>query len=363
MRQKSRRRPFSIPLISILLYSFLSISFLQAAETSAAPDAPKLFESDEILSVTITAPWRDLVRDKKYQGTYAATIEYTDHTGTVVTHKLTVERRGIKRQETCRMPPIRLRFEKAEVKGSAFRGQDSLKMVTHCQSSGRYDQYYILEMMAYRMYNLVNDFSFRVRPLSVTYKDSEKGSEEEDRFAFLIEDDSDVAKRNGLKKLEIPRIGASRLDKATSSDFALFQLMIGNVDWAALSGPDPEECCHNVKLVAPRPLKGGDTIWPVPYDFDSSGIVDAPYAQPPDSLRINTVTQRVYRGYCAHNETLQDSRQKLIALEAAIMGVLDSDERLAERSKKKATSYLEKYFDLLRDDKDFEKSVITKCRK
>ena len=152
------------------------------------------------------------------------------------------------------MPPIRLRFEKSEVADSPFRGQDSLKMVTHCKKSDRYDQYYILEMMAYRMYNLMTDFSFRVRPLTVHYQDSDGGHDEEGRFAFVIEDDSDVGKRNGLRKLTVPKIYPSRLDKSTSSDFALFQYMIGNTDWSALTGPDPEECCHNVKLVAPRPF-------------------------------------------------------------------------------------------------------------
>jgi hypothetical protein len=236
-------------------------------------------------------------------------------------------------------------------------------MVTHCKNSDRYDQYYLLEMMAYRMYNLVTDYSFRVRSLSVTYKDTEKGEAEAGRFAFLIEDDSDVAKRNGLKKLEIDRIGPSRLEKTTVGDFSLFQLMIGNLDWSALKGPDPKECCHNVKLVAPRPLEKGDKIWPVPYDFDATGLVDAPYAGPPNHLGLNSVTQRLYRGYCVHNDALPAAREKQLALESEIMAVLDSDPRLSEREKKGATRYMEKYFEMLKDDKDFERATVKKCRK
>ncbi|MDX1397911.1 MAG: hypothetical protein R3204_05230, partial [Oceanospirillum sp.] len=67
-------------------------------------------------------------------------------TSAAVVLDLTVERRGIKRQDACRFPPIRLRFEKDVVKGTAFRGEKSLKMVTHCEKSDRFDQYYILEM-------------------------------------------------------------------------------------------------------------------------------------------------------------------------------------------------------------------------
>ena len=353
-----------ISLTALIFSVFLGASpALQAAETEAEEKAPKLFSSEDILSVTISAPWSDLKRDKNFQGPYPATIEYKDHNGNDVTHQLTVERRGIKRQEACSFPPIRLRFEKTEVKDSLFRGETSLKMVTHCRNSDRYDQYYLLEMMAYRMYNLITDYSFRVRALSITYKDTGGDDEEADRFAFLIEDDSDVAKRHGLKKLEIPRIGPSRLDKSIVGHFSLFQLMVGNVDWSALSGPDKDECCHNVKLIAPRPLEKDDKIWPIPYDFDATGLVDAPYAEPPDTLGLSSVTQRLYRGYCVHNDTLPEARQRQLELEAEIMAVLDSDPRLAEREKKAATRYMQKYYKMLKDDKDFDRATVRKCRK
>jgi len=362
MKAESKLRCLASLFFTCLICLVLSSASLHAADADSAPVTPKLFDSEETLKVTITAPWQELERNKSYQGPYPATIEYEDHTGKHLTHDLTVERRGVKRQEACRIPPIKLRFEKEEIKDTVFHGQTSLKMVTHCQNSDRYDQYYLLEMMAYRMYNQVTKYSFRVRSLSVSYKDSKNGSVDADRFAFLIEDDSDVAKRNGLKKLEIPRIRPSRLESETASDLALFQYMIGNTDWAALSGPDPEECCHNVKLIAPRPLKDGDKIWPVPYDFDSAGIVNAPYALPAEGLGIHSVLQRLYRGYCAHNETLPAARQKLLAQQAAMMGVLDSDERLVQRSRNKAAKYLEKYFKIIGDDRDFEKSVVKMCR-
>lgn len=347
------------------LFLLCLVAIAGSPSASAAKDdvAPKLFKSDENLEVTITAPWEDLMRNDEYQGTYPARMRYTDSTGKDWNHVLTVERRGVKRQEACRMPPIRLRFEKSEVADSPFRGQDSLKMVTHCQKSERYDQYYLLEMMAYRIYNVITDFSFRVRPLSVTYEDSDGGHTEKDRFAFVLEDDSDVAKRNGLRKLKIPFVYPSRLEKTTASEFALFQHMIGNTDWSALKGPDPEECCHNVKLVAPRPFEEGHQAWPVAYDFDASGIVNAPYAVPPEGLGLNSVTQRLYRGYCAHNEALPAARQKILDRKAEILAVFDSDERLNSRSKKRGQRFVERYFDILEDDYDFEREVVRKCRK
>jgi hypothetical protein len=304
---------FPLLLMAILLAGTAPV--LAQAKEDGPPKPAKLFDNDETLTVTMRAPWIDLERKVKYQGAYPATIEYTDDLGNSMTHEMTVERRGITRQRVCRYPPVKLRFEKERVKGTTFRGQKSLKLVTHCE------------------------------------------------FAFLIEDDSDVAKRNNLKKLRTPRITPSQLEPQLSSYFSLFQYMIGNVDWAALSGPDPKECCHNVKLLAPKPLGPQDWIYPAPYDFDSSGLVDADYAAPPNGLPINSVTQRLFRGYCRHNTTLEDARTHILEKKAAILALIENEERLQSGSKKKASKYIGKYFEILEDQDDFESQIISRCRK
>jgi hypothetical protein len=357
------RRKFMKP-FSRTLYFVLPFLLLIGADVHGDDKPPKLFESDQMLEVTLSAPWQNIARNERNQDPYPATIEYGGANGETVRHAGTVERRGVKRQEACDFPPIRLRFEKDEVKGSLFRGQKSLKMVTHCMKSSRYDQYYRLEMLAYRIYNLVTDFSFRVRPLTVTYYDSEREKIFDTRFAFVIEDDSDLAKRNGMKKLEVAYILPNRLDDRTSSQMSLFQFMIGNVDWSALRGPDPEECCHNVKLAAPRPFTDDDIAYPIAYDFDSSGLVDPPYAGPPPGLGINSITQRLYRGYC-HNDAkaMGEVRQQFIELKPDMLAIIEQDGMLTERTRKKSMRYLGKFFELLEDDRDFERYVTEKCRK
>jgi hypothetical protein len=350
--------------IALNLAGWLALAIAQPVTAQDEPPKPaKLFSTDSTLAVTLTAPWRELQRKEDYQGAYPARIEYDDEAGNTVQLELTVARRGIKRQEACKFPPIRLRFEKQTVKGTAFRGEKSLKMVTHCEKSKRFDQYYVLEMLAYRMYNLLTDYSFKVRPLEVTYLDSDTGTAEQSRFAFLIEDDSDVAKRNDLKKLTIPSVSVNRLEPEVTSLFSLFQYMIGNVDWAATAGPDPEKCCHNVKLIAPKSLGPDDLVVPVPYDFDSAGLVDAPYAAPPEALPIRSVTQRLFRGYCVHNTTLESARQLLLDRESEIRSLISAEDLLTSGSKKGADKYLGQFFDLLKDPGDFGKYVREKCRR
>jgi hypothetical protein len=353
------RITFNLCMVLVLL---LPISSVPGAENENSASKPaKLFTTDEAISVTISAPLQDIERNEEYQGTYPGKIEFTDELGNATSLNMTVERRGRTRQVVCRFPPIKLRFDKAEVKGTSFRGQKSLKMVTHCQKSSRYQQLYVMEMLVYRMYNIITDFSFRVRPLSVTYVDSEHGDRQGPRFGFLIEDDSDVAKRNGQKKLEIPKAAKKQLDSSVTTNFTLFQYMISNLDWSAISGPDKGKCCHNAKLIGQDPEK--DPVYPIPYDFDAAGLINAPYASPPAKLPVRNVTQRLYRGFCAHNDTMEDSRQRFLSNEQAIMAVVRDEPLLNSNTSKKALKFLEKFFDTLKDDQDFQKKIIEKCRK
>jgi hypothetical protein len=355
-------RSASLFFITLVLLLTCPLSLSAQEKSDGAPKPSKLFKSNETMKVTMTAPWRDLSRQESNQNPYPAKIEFTDDLGNTVTLDMTVERRGITRQKICDFPPVKLRFDKEAVKGTTFRGQKSMKMVTHCKRATRFEQFYIKEMLAYQMYNLITDYSFRVRPLTVKYVDSKTGSTDESRFAFLIEDDSDVAKRNGLKKLKLPKMKVSQLDSKVTSEFSLFQYMIANVDWAALSGPKPE-CCHNVKLIGPDPLQAADHAFPIPYDFDSSGMVDAPYAGPPRGLPIKSVTSRLFRGYCRQNDTLEDARVHILAQRSAILALISDEDRLNSNTKKKTTKYIDKFFDIIQSPKYFKKLVIEKCRK
>jgi len=363
-------------LASILAALLLMVTAPVAAlETGDGVKPAKLFDSSDTLEISMTAPWRELVRNEDYQGTYPAEMEYTDELGKAESLHLTIERRGLTRQRVCKIPPVKLRFEKDAVRGTTFRGQENLKMVTHCQMSEKYEEYYILEMLAYRMYNLLTDYSFLVRPLIATYYQVENEDKEEQRFsffkkkksegpvfAFLIEDDKDVANRHDLKKLHISRVSPAQLDSDEGALLALFQYMIANVDWAATSGPEPGECCHNVKLIGPEPTRPDDTVYAIPYDFDSSGLVDSEYAAPPDGLPIREVTQRLYRGYCTHNPSLEKAREEMLANEQAIYGLVKTESRLEPGQQHKALNFLGGFFEIMKDDDLFREQVIKKCR-
>ena len=319
-----------------------------------------LFESDAALAVTLQAPWTDVVKKSPRPLRHPAVLSYVDAQG--LSHRIdaTVETRGITRLSLCRFPPLRLRFARTALTGTEFEGQNSLKLVTHCSPGQVWEQYYLQEMLAYRIYNLVTDDSFRVRPLDITYQDVSSGKSNGPRFAFLIEDVDDMARRNGRKESPQATFAPREFDAVALSRLMLFQYLIGNTDWEVLSGPQKDKCCHNVRVTN---AAAADGKIPVPYDFDSSGMVDAEYAGPHESLPIRKVTERLFRGFCRHNEALETVRREFLGHRQAIFGLLENESRLSQQRRRTVTRYFETFYATLESESRFARDISGKCRK
>lgn len=343
---------FFLLLICILLF----VSFSSVADEVKPP---KLFSDTNELSVTLTGPWYTIRKQVKDNKLYPVTLSYRDASGQQQTIKAQVGPRGITRRlKVCKFPPLKIHFDKEEVKGTPFRGNKSLKLVTYCDTNRKYEQYYIKEFLAYRIYNLITELSFRVKPMMIEYKDIEE-NDSITRFGFLIEDLDDVAKRNKLEKLTLSSISLSDLDAVASSNFSLFEYMIGNLDWAALGGPK-DSCCHNSRLIG-----AGNDINPkygVPYDFDSSGLVNAHYAAPPSELRVRDIRQRLYRGFCPFNFTLPQTVDLFNEKKMEILSLFEKNTHLDDKKRAVAIDYIESFYEIINDPSRFEKLIIDKCR-
>ena len=136
----------------------------------------------------------------------------------------------------------------------------------------------LLEYSAYRLYNQLTPASHRVRLATIDYVGSDNRPLTT-RIGFFLEDIDDVAARNGMRRAATgERIGSSQLSSADAARLAMFEYMISNLDWSMRAGPPGDRCCHNSRLLG----RAGAAInlFPVPYDFDFSGLVSAPYAAP-----------------------------------------------------------------------------------
>ena len=138
------------------------------------------------------------------------------------------------------------------------------------------------------------------------------------------------------------RIPIADLSAPDAARYALFQHMIANHDWSMRAGPVGKNCCHNAELIGP--LAPGQTI-PIPYDFDFSGFVGAPYATPPSELDITDVRQRLYRGYCIHNadvmaaaRQMRDARPQILAVLTEVPGLDPQDSGSVRQATSAASS-------------------------
>lgn len=344
--------------VFLLLISFLLISPLSYAEKEAKPT--KLFKNYDELQVTLTGPWSTIKRKKKGDAKYPVQLTYTGDDGAQHTLDAEVALRGITRRRICDFPPLKLHFDKKKMKGTKFRGNKSLKLVTYCDTNSKYEQYYVKEFLTYRIYNLITEYSFRAQPMVIEYKDSERDNKPITRFGFLIEDTDDVAKRNNLEKLSVVSVPYRDLEPVTTSQLSLFQYMIGNLDWAATSGPKDDSCCHNSKLIG-----AGDDLDPkfsVPYDFDSSGLVNAHYAAPPEGLKVKNVRQRLYRGFCVNNDELPQTVALFNEKKADILALFQNNTHLSEYMRDGAIDYIDDFYKIINNPNKLEKNIIDKCR-
>ena len=335
---------------------YIALSFLCfSASTLANP----LFESNATLEITIEAPLTTLVKERSDVDYLDGMISYTDEHNVDKSFDLKLRTRGRYRRQksTCFFPPIRLNFRKGQVADSVFAGQDKLKLITHCQTNRPQSEQLVLrEYLAYRILNTLTDKSLAARLMRITYVDSESDKEPLTKYGFVIEDDDDMAERVELTALDSIGLNYRDLDQTQTNLISVYQYLIGNTDYSIIRGPADDKCCHNS-----IPLSNGEIAFPVPYDFDFSGIVDARYASPNPRFKIRKVTQRLYRGRCNNNSILPDTFAYFETKKPEIYGLVDELTDLDEKNRRKVERYLDSFYEEIADEKKIERNFVKKC--
>ncbi|MEM8767316.1 MAG: hypothetical protein AAGE43_07730, partial [Pseudomonadota bacterium] len=142
-------------------------------ETVKDPDP--LFADEALLEVTFTAPFRDLSRDRAEEPERrAGSLTWTDADGEQ-TLPVEYEPRGKSRRDrnVCTFPPLWVHFEKDSIKGTLFKKQNKVKVVTYCRSPTNFQDYVVKEYLAYRIFNELSDASFRVRLARIHYQEAD----------------------------------------------------------------------------------------------------------------------------------------------------------------------------------------------
>jgi hypothetical protein len=252
---------------------------------------PTLFDSEEVLELTISGDINRLIKDRKGKPEYDdMVLTYSGQHQETVSIPLRVRTRGHfrRQQNICNYPPILLNFSKKNVKNTVFEGQDKLKLVMPCKG----DKYVVREYYAYKINNILTPKSFKVRLVKLNLEDSSnKVKVKAPFYAFLIEDEDQMAERNGMKSIGQDLIRPKQIEAQEFIKMALFQYLIANTDWSV-------QFRQNIKIIQDPKTQ---EMFAVPYDFDFSGIVLTIYAKPAEELKMTSVRQRRYRGYCITN--------------------------------------------------------------
>ena len=318
-----------------------------AAAKAPSPPTP-LFSSDAPIRVTIQGPMTSLASN------HSETPRPATMTVDGVTYPITLAPRGIFRKANCDFPPLRVTLTKPAPPGSLFEHQRRLKLTVFCKKSEAYQQKVLLEYAAYRLYNLMTPLSFRARLANVDYLD-EAGRPYISRASFFVEDVDDVARRTGLTVAKMGSlVPVQQIDPVSGARFALFEDMISNYDWSMRAAPKGESCCHNARMLTDG--APGSLLTVVPYDFDFSGLVDAPYAEPPEGFPVDSVRQRTYRGYCIHQAQAGAIANQPLPRRAEFTRLFATIPGLDPREQAKAAGFIDGFFNDLASGK-----VLSKC--
>ena len=313
--------------------------------------ATPLFDDTAVIDAALEGPLGDLMSDTDSREQLPFLLRADD-----TEHAIKVRLRGKSRLRVCDLLPMRLNFRKSEVEGTLFANQDKLKLVVPCHTSERAEKNLVEEYAVYRIFNLLTPASYRARLLRVTFGDTGDDDEEFRLHAFLLEPTEHLAERLDGQESELPEVALSWLDADQMALVYVFQYLVSNVDWSLVTPQDEKTCCHNGTLI-----ETDDKILYVPYDFDLSGFVDAPYAFPPPELRIDKVTQRRYRGFCTDRDTLKKALDTVVSKRPDIVELIESLPVLSDKDKQRRIAYLDQFFRAAENEDRLLKRFENRC--
>ena len=83
---------------------------------------------------------------------------------------------------------------------------------------------------------------------------------------------------------------------------------------------------------------------------------------PPEELPVRNIRQRLYRGYCIHNQAVPSALGRFRDQRENIMDLFNKETRLNNKGRSRAMKYLDGFYDSLAKPGAVDKLLIGKCR-
>lgn len=343
-------RNLGLLLVLMLQTAILPAKAIQILDSVENQSLFNLMSYQEIQEVTLEIDLNGLLSDRRNEDSFKGLFSFEDENGQLQSWKTGVELRGKFRRSRCEgMPPLKLNFKKGDLAKAGLTLHDDFKLVTQCvEDDSQAKTLLMKEYLAYKIYNELTAYSFRVQLLKINFKDKATGRVDE-QWGFIIEDTSEMRARLGAEKYDAKfGIKTELVNQAYFKRMALFQYMIGNLDW------DLYKKAHNVKLI-----KKGAKVIAIPYDFDFSGMVSASYARLNPNYKVNSIKDRVYLGRA---EDLQDMQKTVGLFESEKENILQlvKDFKPLKREERRAIiDYINSFYRDINDIRIPEKNIAS----
>jgi len=330
-------------ILAVLLFLFTNVF---------AQDVP-LFKSKEPINMKATGSIKSIKKQSNDSTFVTGKFQYQQDSNQWITVPVQSRTRGNFRLRNCYFPPLKLKFRKKDLASTLFAGNKALKLVLPCRTTNDKNNLILKEYLCYQFYEILSSYYFRTRLANFELTENSKRKiRKYSLLTFFVEDNSMVAKRSGGKVVETKGISPEVFDEKQSIRNDFFQYMIGNADWSAVFQHNSNTMYVNGKYI------------PLSYDFDMSGFVNASYAQQnAPTLGTGDVRERVYRGFCKSKSATQEIRKEFLDKEQAIYAIIDQQaSNFDNYDLKDMRNYLGEFFSILKDDRQFEQTILDQCR-
>jgi len=325
-----------------------------------------LFDTDNLFDISLKfdiSYYKKVRSDVEYLD--AVLIYYNDEKDSVIKNIKVKARGNIRRtSDICDFPPILLNFQVKDSAGAEFSGINKLKLVPYCRLG--YEDYILKEYLVYKLYNVLSDFSLKVRLFRVNYINTSKEKKPITQYGFAIEPINLFEKRTKTKEITAAGVTQRGIKPEVLDRLALFNYMIGNTDWSV-------PVHHNALAFAKENPSPDYQYLLLPYDFDYAGLVGTDYAIPFETLPIETTKDRLYMAVCRSETEFINELKEFVDKKDQFYKVINDFPYLSARSKKDMINYLEGFFSgidkrntmvnkLLKDCSWFEEQANLKIR-
>ena len=350
------RLPIAIWLLRALVVLLLTRSAMAQSDEDIAP----LFAGDDLLNVKIIAPLTSIMFDRRDDKDVPGTFQYLATDGQSVEFDIGLRTRGNfrRRRKTCEFAPLRIDFKSSQTHETLFSQQNKVKLVTHCQEAIEYQNNVVREYLAYRIFNILTNESFRVRVLRITYVDTDKKNRETVSYGFLIEPKDQLVQRIGVPAVELENVFVPDLQPAFTNRTSLFHYFLGNTDFSQIYSETGDNCCHNQMLFS----NVDGFYFSIPYDFDMSDFVGAEHSSPSSQFGASKPRRRLYRGWCANNAQLPASLKNFDEKRGEIDELINTTELLSKAKRKSLLRYIDKFYKAVESAKEIEKDIVKNCK-